>query len=222
MIQGVNQILRVVAIGSVVCLALAERPAAAQSNSLLTTRRLTRQDSWLYIEPEPVPELALHSQVTVIVDYRSQVISEADQERKRQASILAQLSDWIRFRGLDIKPAVQADGDPTISGTLNARDKNESDLETRDGMKFTITCQIVDIRPNGLLVLDGYRLVENNEEQWMLSLSGIVRPEDVLPNNTVLSNTIAELHIDKKETGVVRDGYRRGWLLEIIDRYRPL
>jgi flagellar L-ring protein precursor FlgH len=205
-----------------VCCCLAESDAVAQSNSLLTSRQLTRRDSWIYIEPEPVPELAIHSLVTVIVDYRSQVISEADHERKRQANIKAVLTDWIRLSGLDIKPAPQSDGSPAIVGTLNARDKSESDLETRDGMKFTITCEVVDIRPNGELVLDGQRLVENNEEQWMLSLSGIVRPEDVLPNNTVLSSTIAELHIDKREQGVIRDGYRRGWLLEIIDRYRPL
>lgn len=210
------------AVGCVVCCGLAESPAVAQTNSLLANRQLTRRDSWIYIEPEPVPELAIHSLVTVVVDQRSQVISEADHERKRQANLKAVLSDWIRLSGLDLKPAPQLDGSPAITGTINARDKSESDLETRDGMKFTITCEVVDIRPNGLLVLDGQRLIENNEEQWMLSLSGLVRPEDVLPNNTVLSDSFAELHIDKREEGVIRDGYRRGWLLEIIDRYRPL
>lgn len=210
------------AVGCAMCGGLAESRATAQTNSLLASRPLTRQDSWVFVEPAPVPQLAKHSLVTVIVDYRSQVISEAEQERKRKADITAVLSDWLRLSGLDIKPAQQADGDPTIAGSINSRDKAEADLETRDGMKFTITCEVVDIRPNGSLVLDGQRLVENNEEQWMLSLSGIVRAEDVLPNNTVLSATIAELHIDKKEQGVIRDAYRRGWLLEIIDRFRPL
>ncbi|MCA9100276.1 MAG: flagellar basal body L-ring protein FlgH [Pirellulales bacterium] len=213
---------RIVVVALVTGGALHDAAVRAQTNSLLTTRQLTLRDSWIYIEPEPVPELKIHSLVTVVVDYRSQVISDAELERRRQANIKAILTDWIRLSGLDIKHAPQLDGDPSIVGTLNSRDKITSDLETRDGMKFTITCEVVDIRPNGNLVLDGQRMVENNDEQWVMSLSGIVRPEDVLPNNTVLSNSIAELHIDKRETGIIRDGYRRGWLLELIDRYRPL
>ena len=63
--------------------------------------------------------------------------------------------------------------------------------------------------------------IQLNEEIWEQSLSGIVRRDDVLPNNTVLSEDIAELRIMKREVGSVRDGYRRGWFLRILDRYQP-
>jgi flagellar L-ring protein FlgH len=51
------------------------------------------------------------------------------------------------------------------------------------------------------------------------SLSGVVRREDVHPDNTVLSQNIAELMVEKKEIGNVRDGYRRGWLTRLYDRF---
>ena len=44
-------------------------------------------------------------------------------------------------------------------------------------------------------------------------------PQDVLPNRTVLSEDVTELHVDKDERGHVRDGYRRGWLYKLIDKY---
>jgi flagellar L-ring protein precursor FlgH len=88
-------------------------------------------------------------------------------------------------------------------------------------MKFRISCRVVDIRPNGNLVIEGRRTVHNNSEVWEQSLTGEVRPKDVLPNNTVLSENVAELRIDKREAGHVRDGYRRGWLLKWLDKWQP-
>ena len=78
-------------------------------------------------------------------------------------------------------------------------------------MRFHIACEVVDIRPNGNLVLEGHRSLKNNEEVWDFSLSGEARPEAVLPNNTLLSDNIAALRIDKEQGGQVRDSYRQGW-----------
>ena len=43
----------------------------------------------------------------------------------------------------------------------------------------------------------------------------------ILPNNTILSENVAELSIYKRETGHVRDSYRRGWLMEFWDAVAP-
>ena len=43
----------------------------------------------------------------------------------------------------------------------------------------------------------------------------------MLPNNTVLSENLANLKIEKCEQGMVHDGYRRGWFLRIFDRFNP-
>ena len=200
--------------------------ANAQSASLfaqdlpVTEPGLTlEKTSFLYQPLEPPRTIKLRDLITVIVDEKSQVTSEADVERRKQYSLNAQLKDWVKLDGLNINKAPQKQGDPTVNGTLSAQARAQSDLETRDGMRFRIAAYVVDIRPNGHLVLEAHRKIRNNDEQWMQSLSGIVRPEDVLPNNTVLSEDVAELHIDKYEEGHVRDGYRRGWLYKFIDRY---
>ncbi len=125
------------------------------------------------------------------------------------------------MEGFDIKPAPQSEGDPTIQAELNSRFKAEMGLETRDGMKFRMAAEVVDIRPNGNLVLEGHRSIRNNDEVWEYSISGIVRREDLAPDNTILSEDVAELQIHKREEGHVRDGYRRGWLLKILDSMQP-
>ncbi|PHS03751.1 MAG: hypothetical protein COA78_17395 [Blastopirellula sp.] len=57
-----------------------------------------------------------------------------------------------------------------------------------------------------------------NDEKWIFYLRGVCRKEDIGPDNTVLSVHLANLSITKTELGHVRDSYRPGWLLTILDR----
>jgi flagellar L-ring protein precursor FlgH len=145
--------------------------------------------------------------------------NEGNLQRRKQGQLNATLQDWIQLDGLNIKKAPQSQGQPEINGTLQGQFQARSNLETRDGLKLRIQSRVVDIRPNGHLVLEAHQRFKINEDDWERSISGIVDPRDVLPNNTVVSENIAELSIFKKERGEVRDGYRRGWLFYLLDRY---
>lgn len=177
--------------------------------------------SYSYIEVEPPKELRVHDLITVLVDESAQVLSEGEVDRRKKADGKFSLEDWIIFDGFAAIPDPQSKGDPKITGKMENKYRAEGELETRETMRFRIACEIVDIRPNGTLVLEGRRSIQANAEQWEMSLTGIARPEDILPNNTVLSEDLASLRINKREAGHVRDGYRRGWLLKILDRYQP-
>ncbi len=200
--------------------------AMAQSSSMLgdpALRGPLRQSdvSYGYIEVEPPKELRVHDLITVMVDESAQVLSEGEVDRKKKADGKFSLDDWIVFDGFAVRPDPQSTGSPKITGAMENKYRAEGELETRESMQFRIACEIVDIRPNGTIVLEGRRSIQANTEQWELSLTGIARPEDILPNNTVLSEDLASLRINKREAGHVRDGYRRGWLLKILDRYQP-
>ncbi|MGI6418013.1 MAG: flagellar basal body L-ring protein FlgH [Thermoguttaceae bacterium] len=200
--------------------------AQAQSSSMLGDPRqrgpLKLSDvSFTYIAPEPPKELKLHDLVTVMVDETAQVISEGEMDRRKKAEGKFALDKWIVFDGWAVRPDPQSSGPPKIDGKMENKYRAEGELQTRESMRFRIACEIVDVRPNGTLVLEGRRFIQANKEQWEMSLTGIVRAEDVLPNNTVLSEDVASLRIYKREAGHVRDGYRRGWFLQILDRYQP-
>ncbi len=173
-------------------LGLSAGTAQAQSASLLGVPGVRAEltlatNSWYFLEVEPPPEIQLYDLITVVVDEKSQVISEGEMDRRVQSNMLARIQDWFRLDGFDIRPAPQFGGDPTIGVQLNSRYKAEATLETADGLRFRIASSVVDIRPNGNLVLEGHRTITNNDEVWEYSISGIVRREDVAPDNTVLS-----------------------------------
>jgi len=84
-----------------------------------------------------------------------------------------------------------------------------------------ITARVIDVMPNGNLVIDGRREVVVNNETQLLYVTGIVRPEDIGPNNTVLSSYIADAKITYTGTGVVSDKQRVGWFVRLLDKVWP-
>jgi flagellar L-ring protein precursor FlgH len=179
------------------------------------------QVSWTYQKPlEPTP-VQLHDFVTVIINEQSVVISEGQMDRKKKAHGDLILKDWLMMKGFSVFPNKMTSGDPHIRGEVDNKMRSEAQLETRDSMKFRMACEVVDVRPNGNIVLEGRRVLRNNEETWEFSLTGEIRTKDILPNNTIQSENVANLRLEKREGGHVRDGYRRGWMLRFLDKIQP-
>jgi flagellar L-ring protein precursor FlgH len=218
------------------CLALAAllflgTSALAQEGSLLAPSGadpgvpLTLENASFLYQPLPPEaqrrELKIHDSVIVLVDYRASMNSEGNAESRKQANINAVLSDWIGFDGQDIFKAPQLRGDPRIAGSTNSQYRAESEIELRDALTFRIAAEIVDIQPNGNLVIEAHQEIKINEEVWVQSLSGVVARRFINPDNTVRSDAILHLSVDKREKGQVRDGYARGWLNRTFQRYKP-
>jgi flagellar L-ring protein precursor FlgH len=205
-------------------LGLAER-APAQSSSLWGNPEsrppLDMYRNWTAekpLEPQPVE---LHDLVTVVIKEESVVISEGQMDRKKKAYGDLILKNWILFKGFSMVPDPQSAGEPHVRGEVDNKMRSEAQLETRDSIKFRIACSVVDIRPNGNLIIEGRRAIRSNDEVWEYSLTGEIRAKDVMPNNTVLSENVANMRLFKREAGHVRDGYRRGWLLKWLDKVQP-
>ena len=177
--------------------------------------------SLTYRQVLPPKQIKLHDLVTIVVIESSQSLNSGEFDGKKNASIDATLKSWIELDGLNLKPAPQEDGDPRVNGTYNNQFRAEGELETRQALKFNITATVVDIRPNGNLVLEARKRVQDDDEILEASLTGIVRREDITPNNRVTSDAIAELSVYRRSVGHVRDSYRRGWLHKAYDRFAP-
>ncbi len=147
----------------------------------------------------------------MLVEEKTAVVSQGQMDRKKKAYGDLILKNWILFKGLAVVPDPQTAGDPHIRGEVDNKMQSQGNLQARDSLKLSIACNVVDIRPNGNLIIEGRKTIKNNEDTWDYSLNGEIRAEDVLPNNTVLSQNVSNLRLVKREEGHVRDSYRRGW-----------
>lgn len=88
-------------------------------------------------------------------------------------------------------------------------------------LSAVLTAKVIDRLPNGNLVIDGRREVIVNNETQLISLSGIVRPEDIGPSNMVLSTYISDAKIVYTGDGVIGDKQKVGWFVRIMDAVWP-
>ncbi len=84
-----------------------------------------------------------------------------------------------------------------------------------------ITAVVTSVFPNGNMAIEGKREVLINNEKELISLSGIIRPEDIGSRNTILSTYISEAKIEYSGSGVLNDKQGPGWLIRILDWIWP-
>lgn len=95
------------------------------------------------------------------------------------------------------------------SAALNAQGEsaNNSSLTT------VLGGQVVEVLPNGILVIEAARQVEFAQQTQTIVLRGLVRPEDISQQNQVLSTAISSLELQVRGKGIVTDYTRRPNLL---------
>lgn len=95
--------------------------------------------------------------------------------------------------------------------------------EIRNSQTITTRCavQIIDTLPNGNLVVEGLREVAFTKERQFVSLRGIIRSYDIMPDNTVASSNIADARIEIVSEGTLTEAQRKGWLLRLNDKLNP-
>jgi flagellar L-ring protein precursor FlgH len=84
-----------------------------------------------------------------------------------------------------------------------------------------ITVRVIDVLPNGNMLIEGTRETSFSGEKQNITLHGIVRPEDVAANNTVFSYNVADAKIHIIGKGTIADSQRKGWFTKIWDKLSP-
>ena len=197
-------------------------PPAGMGGSFGMNGQSAARPSWYEIPVPPPKEVKVNDIITIRVDTGARLSESAQLQRRRTSQYDARLNDWIILKGLRaIKPAPQSDGDQRVQGNLQQLNRVTGQLDTAESMKFEIAATVSAVLPNGNIVIEAHSFVENNNERWMHSLSGVCRREDIGPNNIVLSKDIANLRVKKEEMGQIRDAYKRGWLTRWWDTFGP-
>lgn len=84
-----------------------------------------------------------------------------------------------------------------------------------------VTAVVTEVLPNGNLMIEGRREVVINRDKEYITITGVIRPEDIGSNNTVLSTQVAEAKIEYSGWGVLQDKQGPGWLMRILDWIWP-
>ena len=160
--------------------------------------------------------------ITIIVRQQKKYEAESKLDTEKKWDIDGKLSEWFRFYPHRRLGADQlSNGEPGFKFAFNNKYETEGENEREDKFITRIQATIIDVKPNGNLVLEAKQAEIHDEEEIEITLTGVCRSEDVTPDNSVLSTQVAELVLIEKNAGAVRDAARRGWIPRILDWARP-
>lgn len=108
------------------------------------------------------------------------------------------------------------------TGTANTNTfKSKADNENKREFVDNVTVVVIDIMPNGNLVVNGVTNRNLSDDVQEIEISGIVRPSDIDYNNTVDSKRVANFNIITKYKGAAAPYNKPGWLGRILDFLWP-
>jgi len=142
---------------------------------------------------------------------------EANTKTKRKSNIAATTKNLFGI----------PEHNPSTSDRLGVEAEFEDEFEgkaatDRKGeFTATVTCVVTEVFPNGNMAIEGHREVLVNNEKETISLTGIIRPGDLSPSNTVQSEKVADARITYSGRGVLNDKQRAGWLVRVLDWIWP-
>jgi flagellar L-ring protein FlgH len=116
-----------------------------------------------------------------------------------------------------------------LSGALTGINLNGSTIEStgagqaaqRGSLTGSITVTVVEVMSNGNLVLQGEKQMALTEGSEWIQVSGVVRAQDVAPNNTVQSRRLANAQFVYKSAGDMATAARPGWGTRALLRWWP-
>ncbi len=117
----------------------------------------------------------------------------------------SKLPDWLDPTGL-------------VDGNSNTGFNGGGTTSRRGDLTAVVTARVVEVLPNGDLVLEGAREVHINGDRQVIVLTGVVRPADILPDNSVLSPRVGQFRIQYFGQGLIKDNLKPGWIIRILNK----
>jgi len=177
--------------------------------------------NWFAVEKPTPKDFRVHDLITIIVNEVSKHTVKADAESAREQTVDFKLEDWLKFTKGNLNPAALPLGDPAIKGSFKRDSQGESDINREDTLSARIQAEVIDVMPNGNLILEATHTVVADDETTTITLTGTCRSKDVGVDNTIISSKIAKLEIRKFHTGMARDSTKRSHLQRFLDFLNP-
>jgi flagellar L-ring protein FlgH len=103
----------------------------------------------------------------------------------------------------------------TSASGLNAQGQSV----TNSSLSTTLGGEVVDVLPNGMLVIQAVRQVTFSQQTELITLRGLVRPDDIRAQNQVLSTAITDLEVEVTGKGIINDyTYRQNAVVRLIEK----
>lgn len=109
----------------------------------------------------------------------------------------------------------------TIDANSASVFSGKGDSDAMNDFTGTITVTVIEVLPNGNLLVSGEKQVSINQGQEFVRFSGVVNPIHITGANTVTSTQVADARIEYKASGFLNEAQVMGWLARFFLTFLP-
>jgi flagellar L-ring protein FlgH len=154
--------------------------------------------------------------LTIVVAESVAAQNSQSKKSSRDSSIDDAISKFI-YSGL----ATHGGELPGLNLTGKSSYSGGGDVSNTQSLSSRAAVLVTDVLPNGNLVVEGVRVVRFSGETQYVVLHGLVRPDDIARDNTVISSNVADARVEFYAEGALTDAQKRGWLAKFYEKLRP-
>jgi flagellar L-ring protein precursor FlgH len=158
--------------------------------------------------------------ITIVIQENNGATRNNTTATSKQTSVDAAIASFLygpTASGLLTKggqyPSMSLSGKNTFSGG--------GQINNQETITAQLAVRVIDVLPNGNLVVEGRRQTAFSGEKQDAILRGTVRFDDIAANNTIFSYNIADASIQFVSHGTITDNQRKGWFNRIWDKVAP-
>lgn len=164
------------------------------------------------VQPPEPRTFQIHDLITIVIDETSRQQAEqsltTEKKYDNDIDVNSIIDPWALLE-LQLRQ-----GNLSREKLLDIASRNKFDgkgsYTRNDRFQMRIQAEIIDIKPNGTMVIEARKTIDKNGETQTTVLSGRIRQTDITDSNTVLSSQIAELNIVAKQDGQVDKAGKKG------------
>lgn len=154
--------------------------------------------------------------LTVNIEINDKATLNSTSNRSRNSS-----ADGGLGFNYDVMGVVEADINGKGDITSNTSSAGQGTTERSERIQLSVAAMVTRVMPNGYLLIEGSQEVLVNFEQRILHVSGLVRPVDISPTNSISYEKIAEARIAYGGKGRISEVQQPSWGQQIWDRVTP-
>lgn len=141
--------------------------------------------------------------LTIVVNEQASAVSTGNTKTQRTSSANAGLSSSLA------SPSIAGAVANLITTNSNTALTGQGTTSRTTTLTTTVTARVIDVLPNGYLVIEGSKTILVNSENQVITIRGVVRPNDLSTANIVQSGSVAQMELKVDGKGVVNDAIHR-------------
>ena len=168
--------------------------------------------------PMPLKTWNEHDQVAIVVLESSRVERSQELDTEKDWGLAFEAAAWTDFFNAGNLFTANTGNNLPRFEFVGAKDfDGEGDYDSKEEITFRTTATVLEVLPNGNLVLEARHTTKTDRETTVKTITGTCDPRHIAPDDTLLHWRLYDLDLNIQNSGFVKDAANKGFIAEVLD-----